>query len=230
MIDIERIPIPSLPLQAILQYRPAPAESAIPYLAAIASREGLDCSTADIRGLFAASHSIPPDLLEQPLAPNGHEAALTFDLRRAITQLQLDRSDRVRSGSVMLEMNSEKGRKEERLEGVGRALEARSFADAWVAPRASSRIEVSGVQEVEDWKRAAIADGQVTEVDRYQPTSDDLLGYNLLRKPSPSDDQVVLSDSEYSSEMSAAIRYLGSRDVYDASRVLHFKGNLQQDM
>jgi hypothetical protein len=124
------VPIASLPLQAILRYRPVPAELAVPYLAAIAANEGV----GDVAGLYAASHSAPPDLLEQPLAPNGHEVIPTFDLRRAIMQMQLDRGGQAKGQS---------GMPVDGMEAVVAAFDARSYSNAFVQPRASSVIEVS---------------------------------------------------------------------------------------
>lgn len=86
--------------------------------------------------LYNSSFSSPPDLLAQPspLCPNGHEPIPTFDLRKAITQLQLDRG---KSSCSPL-------RAEEVIElpALVAGIEQRSFTDAWIAPRPWAVVEV----------------------------------------------------------------------------------------
>lgn len=73
-----------------------------------------------------------PDLVDQPLPPNGNEPAENFDLRAAITQLQLDR------GAAAQESLDDIGE----LSRLADRLEAMSFADAFVAQRDWGRLEV----------------------------------------------------------------------------------------
>lgn len=74
-----------------------------------------------------------PDLVDQPLPPNGNEPAENFDLRAAITQLQLDR------GAA----EEEAGHGVGDLASLALRLENLSFADAFVAQRDWGRLEVS---------------------------------------------------------------------------------------
>lgn len=135
MIDPERIPVHILPLQVILQYQPPPRDLAITYLHAIGKHELLP--TFDPVRLYESCISSAFDLLVQPtpLPPNGHEPVPMFDLRKAITQMQLDRGNPTRPSSTSPE-------RVECLNDVCAGLEQRSFADAWVSPRSWARHEV----------------------------------------------------------------------------------------
>ena len=111
-----------------MYFQPAPSYLAIPYLEAIAAKQGVDPRNAT--GLYHRCVVAHGPELDQPLPPNGHEPIQRFDLRRAITQMQLDR----RAGDSS-----------EPVKGVDEFshAETASFVDAFVAPRLSHRVEVS---------------------------------------------------------------------------------------
>ncbi|KAI9639449.1 uncharacterized protein MKK02DRAFT_29508 [Dioszegia hungarica] len=165
--DPLRIPIATLPLQAILQFEAPPPSLAISYLGAIAQHETL--THLDPSALHTSSFSSTPNLLAQPtpLPPNGHEPIPTFDLRRAITQMQLDRNVAPYSSSRPMDSPSKD------LICLAKSLEQRSFADAWISPRPWATIEMN-------------------ELDRYGDTPDDLLGVHALSKPEVHPDRVAL--------------------------------------
>lgn len=71
--------------------------------------------------------------MDQPLPPNGNEPAEVFDLRAAITQLQLDR------GVAKEDSGEDVGD----LASLEQRFENMSFADAFVAQRDWGRLEVS---------------------------------------------------------------------------------------
>jgi len=77
-----------------------------------------------------------PDVLDQPVPPNGHEPLPYFDLRRAITQMQLDRGARQTPPVEPKSPNTD-------LKRMFRQLNSGSFADAFVSPRAWALMEVS---------------------------------------------------------------------------------------
>jgi hypothetical protein len=141
MADPERLPIASLPLQAILQFRPAPPTLAIPYLSAIAQHENLGLADRQVAKLYQASMLSPPDLLDQALPPNGHEVMPLFDLRRAIAQMQLERS----ATSHLSIGNGNSGESDEdfcTVKKLARVLDCQSYVDAFVEPEAAHLIEV----------------------------------------------------------------------------------------
>lgn len=116
-----------MPLQTILHFKPAPSYLAQPYLAAIAKHHGVRSPVA------LRQQPYNPDLVDLPLPPNGNEPAELFDLRAAITQLQLDRGAvEEDSGDVIGDLAS----LELRLENM-------SFVDAFVTQRDWGRLEVS---------------------------------------------------------------------------------------
>lgn len=94
----------------------------------------------------------PPDLLEQPLPPNGHEVIPTFDLRRALTRMQLDRSSDPRPNGTCLSMGEgndiaggavDVQASDAEFKVAVQALSYRSFIDACIESRPEDLIEVS---------------------------------------------------------------------------------------
>jgi hypothetical protein len=137
MPDPEQLPLGQLPLQTMLRFMPPPSYLAIPYLEAVRRRVSGDGAAADMAGVYASSCIVPPDVLDQPLPPNGHEPVSYFDLRQAIAQLQLDR------GRVLAKDDTSKPVEPIDLHDACRILETVSFSDAHVSPRAWARMEVS---------------------------------------------------------------------------------------
>ncbi|KAL1413540.1 hypothetical protein Q8F55_001314 [Vanrija albida] len=175
--DAARVPRDSLPLQTTLHFRPPPAYLAQPYLAAVAAVHGVE---TDIARLYErASAPSRPELVEQPLPPNGNEPDAQFDLRAALTQLQLDRAALGLADSDEAEAVGE-------LEGLRRRLDAASFADAYIAPRAWARIEV-------------------LEVDRLAPGVDDEQGIAQLLKPDVQELFPTLAAYDRSEDIASAL-------------------------
>jgi len=81
----------ALPLQAILQFKPPPRDLAIAHLASLCAQLGLDHDQNYLDGLYDRSIVNPTRSLQTPGPPNGNEWLPSFDLRRAIMQLQLER-------------------------------------------------------------------------------------------------------------------------------------------
>jgi hypothetical protein len=132
MVDPDKLPLAQLPLQTILQFVPPPTHLAIPYLQAIVRHEQLQ--GFDVAALVHQCMSAAPDLLDQPLPPNGHEPLPTLDLRRAIMQMQLDRG-----GSPQLASDFE----EVELNHLAQRADVMSFVDAFVDERAWTIMQVS---------------------------------------------------------------------------------------
>lgn len=129
--DPHLVPTNTLPLQTVLHFQPPASYLAQAYLAAIAERHSI---MVDVDAVYAGSVCCGPDVVEGPLPPNGNEPAKHFDLRAAITQMQLDREARP-------------GRRQEvqihDMVDLFVQLEALSVADAFVAPTAWEMMEVS---------------------------------------------------------------------------------------
>ena len=119
-------------MQAILHFHTPPSNLAIPFLGAVARQEGI-VNFAVATELFHASVSRVTPSLDQPLPPNGNEPLPAFDLRKALSQMQLDRS----SGHAA---NPPSPPQEDSVFG---SMEAASWADALVAPRSRSIMDVS---------------------------------------------------------------------------------------
>ena len=134
MSDPNRIPRDSLPLQTILHFRPPPSHLAIPYLETIALHENIRTAKLGAR-LYRGATSLPPPLIEQPLPPNGNEPLPSFDLRRALTQMQMDRG--------RFEAVSPLPDKPQDLTEAFTAIDNASWADTYVHPRPSALMEVS---------------------------------------------------------------------------------------
>jgi hypothetical protein len=106
----------------------------IPYLEAVARHQGISVAGYGA-SVFRQCIGRPPLTIEQPLPPNGNEPLPTADLRRALTQMQLDRglADRVLTPQRMpLDF----------LKATV-AIENASWADAYIAPRDAALLEVS---------------------------------------------------------------------------------------
>jgi len=74
-------------------------------------------------------------LIEQPLPPNGNEPLPSFDLRRALMQIQMDRG-RFEAVSPLPDQPQD-------LTEAFTAIDNASWADAHVHPRPSALMEVS---------------------------------------------------------------------------------------
>jgi hypothetical protein len=126
----------ALPLQAILQFNPPSREIAIPHLASLSDKLGLERDKAYIADLYDRSVFRCPSILQTPGPPNGNEWLPSFDLRRAITQLQLERGVPIRdthmSSNGLSDLNS----------AVKRA-EVLSYTDAHLDQRSWATMEVS---------------------------------------------------------------------------------------
>jgi len=81
----------ALPLQAILQFNPPSRELAIPRLTSLCDKLGLERDEAYVADLYDRNVIQCPPMLSAPGPPNGNGWLPAFDLRRAITQLQLER-------------------------------------------------------------------------------------------------------------------------------------------
>lgn len=136
--DLASVPTDILPLQVILHFHSAPSYLAQPYLASIASKHGFTC---DVPQLFHyCSQPCLPNLVEGPLPPNGNEPERRFDLRAAVTQMQLDRDS---ASGRRSERHSDVSDRDHDLGDWVRRIDTESFADAYVTPRSWARLEVS---------------------------------------------------------------------------------------
>lgn len=129
-VDTARIPIAQLPLQTMLHFHPAPTHLAIPYLEEIARKERIHSWTPT--NSVGVDSKITLDCL---LAPNGNEPLPTFDLRQAITQMQVDRNHPpvIRTPWAF----------PQDLDRAYQMLDNVSFSDACVSPRDWAIMEVS---------------------------------------------------------------------------------------
>lgn len=182
-----RIPLDHVPLHTTLHFFPPPSYLAQPYLAAIAAHHGVH---ADVANLYEQCAQPPLDLVEQPLPPNGNEPAARFDLRAAVTQMQLDRS-KVASRCDVIQPDDVPSVGGLELADVVRRMEATSFADAFVAPRAWARMEVA-------------------DIDRLSPSSDDQNMPGILVKPDVQDLYPALGAGAYANtaDMSGTLLHL----------------------
>ncbi|KAK8864281.1 hypothetical protein IAR55_001527 [Kwoniella newhampshirensis] len=202
--DLKRIPRDQLPLQAILQYCPPPSHIAIPYLRAIAAQE-IDAQRNDMLNLNAivrdSTHRQDDRLLDQPLPPNGNELIPYLDLRRAITQLQLegghtpqaedDDSTKVASVSGLTaamdnELNSHLAR-----------MDAVSYVDAHVDLRPWAKMET-------------------LDIDRPGPCPDDEMGVHILGKSEIRDSYPVLAGYDRAPEIARTYIELAGGDSLPA--------------
>jgi hypothetical protein len=119
-----------LPLQTILYFQPPTRETAITYLQKLCSELGIDTPRyAD--DVYERASAPAPDLLDQPLPPNGSEWLPYFDLRKAINQIQLER------GVVPADQENREHDPDD-LQSELRKLDNRSFED-----RPWAKMEVS---------------------------------------------------------------------------------------
>lgn len=133
--DPERVMLDALPLQAILQFKPPPRDSAIAHLALLSDQLGLERETDYLESLYERSMVNPSQILPSPGPPNGNEWLPTFDLRRAIMQLQLERGVPVETPPASIN----------HLEDLGKAIkraELVSYTDAHLAERSWATMEV----------------------------------------------------------------------------------------
>jgi hypothetical protein len=175
-----------------LHFRAAPSYLAQPYLASIAQKHGFSCNVS--RLYQDCSRPCLPDLVDQPLPPNGNEPEERFDLRAALMQMQLDRQsscERRRHGGVRKETLGDIG-------ALTRQLDAESYADAFVAPRPWARLEVCG-------RGGHCSSLQISEGDRFAPTGDDQDGIRLVCKPDVQDLHPVLAAYAASEDMATAL-------------------------
>ncbi|BEJ11058.1 hypothetical protein CspHIS471_0104800 [Cutaneotrichosporon sp. HIS471] len=195
--DLASVPTDILPLQVILHFRAAPSCLAQPYLASIAQKHGFSC---DVARLFKdCSRPCLPDLVQQPLPPNGNEPEERFDLRAALMQMQLDRQS-------ACERRRHCGVRHHSLGDIGtltRQLDAESYADAFVAPR--------------PWARQEISEG-----DRFVPTADDQDGVRLVYKPDVQDLHPVLAAYDAAADVAAALVESAGGGLHRNLRQLHY--------
>jgi hypothetical protein len=126
----------ALPLQAILQFKPPPRNLAIAHLASLCAQLGLDHDEHYLDGLYDRSIINPPQRLQTPGPPNGNEWLPAFDLRRAITQLQLERG-------IPIDTVSSPDRNTDDLAMALKRADAVSYTDAHLAERSWAMMEVS---------------------------------------------------------------------------------------
>ena len=134
---------------------------------------------------------IPPQSLQTPGPPNGNEWLPTFDLRRAIMQLQLER------GVPIDNVSSSEANIDDLAMALKRA-DAVSYTDAHLAERSWATMEVSR-PDIQVPK----ADFQLSEIDRYEPTLDDQLGVKSLLKPGLPDHIPTLPAYDRTCEMAS---------------------------
>ncbi|WWD17422.1 hypothetical protein CI109_101863 [Kwoniella shandongensis] len=182
--DLKRIPKDQLPLQAILQYRPPPLHIAIPYLQAIAAQEAK--SLPDLDAIVREStHRGQDELMDQPLPPNGNERLPYFDLRRAISQLQLERGPS--HPWDLPKQPPQEGRSDlDNLKGLLRRFDAVSYADAHVDLRPWAKMEI-------------------IDIDRVSPCTDDEMGIHALIKPEIRESYPVLAGYDRSSDIAQSL-------------------------
>ncbi|OCF74779.1 hypothetical protein I204_05161 [Kwoniella mangroviensis CBS 8886] len=197
--DHNLIPKSQLPLQAILQFRPSPSYIALPYLQAIALHEAKHSHRplSNVQETFEQSIHQERDILDIALPPNGNERIPYFDLRKAIGQLQLDRS-RSSPSNGFNQLNQEKG--EDDLALLVKKLELISYVDAQISQKGWMQLEVS-------------------EVDRHYRTTDDQLGIHALIKPEIDESYPVLAGYDYCSTISDTLISMGAGEVKDTGNL-----------
>jgi hypothetical protein len=126
----------ALPLQAILQFKPPPRDLAIAHLASLCTQLGLDHDQDYLDGLYDRSIVNHPQSLQIPGPPNGNEWLPSFDLRRAIMQLQLERG-------IPLENVHHSERNTDDLAMALKRADVISYTDAHLAERSWATMEVS---------------------------------------------------------------------------------------
>lgn len=129
------MPQDSLPLQAILHFQAPPSYIAIPYLERVARKQNIidPCYAAD---MYRRTTFLQPDLPDYALPPNGNEPLPHFDLRRALTQMQLEKSHAVQSVDERSVIPAG-------FEDMVRRLEDISWIDARISPGSRITQDVS---------------------------------------------------------------------------------------
>jgi len=126
----------ALPLQAILQFKSPPRNLAIGHLASLCAQLGLDHDEHYLDGLYDRSIVNPSRRLQTPGPPNGNEWLPSFDLRRAIMQLQLERG-------VPIDDAPSPQRNIDDLAMALKRADVISFTDAYLTERSWATMEVS---------------------------------------------------------------------------------------
>lgn len=178
----------ALPLQAILQFKPPSRELAIPHLTSLCDKLRLERDEHYVAELYDRNVIQCPPVLSAPGPPNGNEWLPAFDLRRAITQLQLER------GVPIADIHGSNDDLTDLTSATKRA-ELISYTDAHLSQRSWATMEVSFLT----WIRLI---KQMSEVDRYQPTLDDQLGVRTLLKPELPDHIPILPAYDRTTEIS----------------------------
>jgi hypothetical protein len=106
------------------------------HLASLCAQLGLDHDEHYLDGLYDRSVVNPPESLQTPGPPNGNEWLPTFDLRRAIMQLQLER------GVPIDHVSSSEANIDDLAMALKRA-DVVSYTDAHLAERSWATMEVS---------------------------------------------------------------------------------------
>lgn len=127
----------ALPLQAILQFNPPSRALAIPHLTSLCDKLGLQRDEAYVADLYDRNVIQCPPMLSAPGPPNGNEWLPAFDLRRAITQLQLERGVPI---SNLHEVNDDH---HQDLESAVKRAEVISYTDSHLSQRTWATMEVS---------------------------------------------------------------------------------------
>lgn len=202
--DPSSVPLEQLPLQTVLHFQPAPADLAISYLDSLARHSGV-LQPGYAAHLHHRCTITPQNVLDRPLPPNGNEPLGAFDLRRAIVQMQLERA-----GESEFETQSPTETAPPDFVPASRAVELRSLADALTPPT---------------W-----AEMDVTDIDRYNTTADDMVGIRQLVKPPLHDDRPCLGSVAYDActAIASALHPLTlSADVRDLpARRAHYSRSL----
>ncbi|WVO16311.1 hypothetical protein L204_103986 [Cryptococcus depauperatus] len=193
--DHRKIPKFQLPVQAILEFQSPPSYFALPYLQAIINHETMSTTVGDrsqstqlnVQAIYEnAIHQKPNDdvLGDQGRPPNGAERIPYFDMRQAITQLQLGVDVDIHINDSCL-VTSRQGIGDE-LEILCKKLEASSFVDAYV--------------DMRDWVRRELFD-----IDRLSPTLDDERETSALLKEEMRHSYPILAACDRSEELASFV-------------------------
>lgn len=138
---IDNVAVGSLPLQAILHFQPPPRNQAIDYLTSLCSKLGIESENPEayVADLYDRSVVTSSDLIARPGPPNGNEWLPSFDLRKAIMQLQLER------GHPSATETSDADPPERDLNDLARRIDMLSYTDAHLHPRSWAVMEVSDI-------------------------------------------------------------------------------------
>ncbi|KIM25593.1 hypothetical protein M408DRAFT_315238 [Serendipita vermifera MAFF 305830] len=189
--DVDLIPVSDIPLQTILEFKPCEVELATSYLQAISLAEGYPIARNVARDIYtdrAVYFPMEVDVPDQPMLPVPSQGPIVqFDLKRAINHTQFSlitapvhaetsESSLAELGSwsqspavmpeAIVEGSQHNRSSLEDLETIlqlGDLSECISFADAHVDRRPKVSLELGSV-------------------DRYGPSSDDMIGHTQLSK------------------------------------------------